>query len=97
MIVRNGYYLCTDSGVEKVPKDSPFFFENNYEEPIWCLVDAADAPAGLPSELAGIWKWGVVPIYVTSPSCERWKKLHQSKTRYIGLMNPWTREEIYGS
>lgn len=94
MLLQNGYYLFTESGVTAVPNWSPFFWKNEYEDPPWCLIDSANSVNGIPSAMSSNKQSGVNPVYVSSPTVDRWKKLHQSKTRYLAIMNPWTREEI---
>ncbi|KAJ4471441.1 hypothetical protein J3R30DRAFT_3685772 [Lentinula aciculospora] len=97
MLLQGGiYHLFHDMGVDRVAKGSSVFtnkFEG-FSEPPWCLIDSADAPDGIPRSVVGIGLSGVNPIYISSPNNSRWSKLHQSRTKYVAIMNPWTEKEL---
>lgn len=89
---RGKFIRFTESGVSE-DTDAPDF-EHLLPEPLWCFIDSAEAPQGIPVGMSGHGLPGVFPIYVSSPHEPRWKKLQQSKTRVNFIMNPWTWEEM---
>ncbi|KAJ4471425.1 hypothetical protein J3R30DRAFT_3341147 [Lentinula aciculospora] len=97
MLLQGGiYHLFHDIGVDRVAKGSSVFTNKfkGFSEPPWCLIDSADAPDGIPRSVVGIGLSGVNPIYISSPNNSRWSKLHQSRTKYVAIMNPWTEKEL---
>lgn len=80
-------YFFSDAGVEAI--ESEDFPHPPYT---WCLVDSAEAdrlPTSIYHKLHKLF-----PIYVTSPSEERWSKLHQLRLPRLIIMNPWTKAEL---
>jgi hypothetical protein len=78
--------------VEGVFGQPELFRGPNYKVVIWTLVDSGDSDL-LNSELTASGSRRFV-IYTTSPSPSRWEKLHQTMTRRVCVMNPWTKAEI---
>ena len=82
--------LFVEEGVYQAPDNfRPSFFHKF----VWTIVDSDDSKEGIPT--------GLVPhgtrlfmIYSTSPSKERWKRLHKTTSTIRIIMNTWTRTEI---
>jgi hypothetical protein len=83
-------YRLSKSGVHIIEQD----FLSRVPEPMWCIIDSAESPTGIPQSMMEIFSPGNFPIYVSSPAKRRWEKLDQSKTRHVIIMNPWTMEEM---
>ncbi|KAM6496569.1 hypothetical protein JOM56_007042 [Amanita muscaria] len=84
-------WLFVEEGVFKQPTS---FQPQCYNTVIWTLVDSVDAPSGPPIGLITHGSQHFV-IYTTTPTPSTWEKLHQSMTRVVCVMNPWTRAEIH--
>jgi hypothetical protein len=92
-IARGHWYLFSARGVDCFSK-APEEFGRTQSGVAWVFIDSMEAKDGLPIDLTGDQSDGVFPIYTTSPESSRWKSLHQSKTRSVIYMNPWSWEEI---
>ncbi|PFH47425.1 hypothetical protein AMATHDRAFT_6767 [Amanita thiersii Skay4041] len=95
ILYRQGrYYSFTNSGVSTKDCSDQFRTQVGAENVLWCFVDSADSPDGLPTALSGHGLPGILPIYISSPTESRWSNCQQSRHVYLAVMNPWTWEEI---
>ncbi|KAF8310229.1 hypothetical protein F5887DRAFT_1067704 [Amanita rubescens] len=82
--------LFVEEGVYRSPHNfSPSFFHKF----VWTVVDSDESKEGIQSNLVPHGT-RLFMIYSTSPSKERWKRLHKTVSVMNIIMNPWTRTEI---
>src|SRR5271154_347405 len=81
-------YLFVEEGVYKVPDRFHAF-----KVFVWTLVDSDEAQDGVPGYLV-MQDTSHFVIYTTSPSKDRWSRLHKTVRTEIVIMNPWKRKEI---
>jgi hypothetical protein len=79
-------YLFVE-GVYKVPDEFQAF-----QVFVWTLVDSDEAKDGVPEDLVTHKRHFI--IYCTSPSQERWRRLHKTVPEDIFSMNPGKSKEI---
>lgn len=84
---KDGIFLFDKFGVSKVHD----LFA--VPESCWCFIDSSESTEGIPSRMTSASFKGF-PIYVSSPTELRWKRLYQSMLVEVFLMNPWTWQEI---
>jgi hypothetical protein len=84
-------WLFVDEGVFQQPTT---FQGRYYQTRVWTLVDSVDTLSGPPIGLIAHGTQHFV-VYTTSPTASSWNKLHQSMSRTICVMNPWTKAEIH--
>lgn len=87
---RSVIYLFCSQGVLLVP---PTFTFSKFSPPIWTIIDSVQSPSGIPTDMVPF-PPGVFPIYITSPTPERWAGISQSWTCHHLVMNAWTKAEI---
>ena len=81
-------YLFVEEGAYKVPDEFQAF-----QAFVWTLVDSDDSKDGVPEDLV-THNTRHFLIYCTSPSQERWRRLHKTVSEEIVIMNPWKSKEI---
>lgn len=83
-------YLFVEEGVYQAPDRFP---SNYFHKFVWTVVDSDESKEGVPPHLVPH-NTRLFAIYSTSPSKERWKRLHKTTREHKIFMNPWTRTEI---
>ena len=83
-------YLFVEEGVYVLPDK---FGASDFQFWVWTLVDSDEAGEGVPHRFVGH-ETRHFAIYSTSPSKERWSRLHKTVRNQVFIMNPWKREEI---
>ena len=86
---RTYFYLFVKEGVYGMPDD---FQKAHFEQFIWTLVDCDEAQ-GVPESLVPHGTQLFV-IFSTTPSRDRWSRLHKTVRPITAIMNPWKRKEI---
>jgi hypothetical protein len=84
---RKARYLFVEEGVYQVPEEF-----HDFETFVWTLVDS-DEEDKVPENLVMRHTRHFV-IYCTSPSRDRWSRLHKTVRNVIVIMNPWKCKEI---
>ncbi len=77
-----------EEGVYKVPEEF-----QDFEFFVWTLVDSDYAKGGILEDLV-MQDTRHFLIYCTSPSQDRWSRLHKTVHDDIFIMNPWKSKEI---
>lgn len=70
------------------------FLQMEYKTMIWTLIDSDNSPSG---SIPGEFIFHQTPfflVFTTSPTEERWSRLHKTVSVRVIVMNPWTRSEI---
>ncbi|KAK2464475.1 hypothetical protein APHAL10511_003454 [Amanita phalloides] len=81
-------YLFVEEGVYKVPDEF-----HDFTVFVWTLVDSDEDEGGVPENLVMRHTRHSV-IYCSSPSRDRWSRLHKTVRHYNFIMNPWKSKEI---
>ena len=82
-------HLFVKEGVYEMPDD---FQRAQLKQFIWTLVDSDEARE-VPSDLVPL-HTPLFVIFSTSPSGDRWSRLHKTVYERCLIMNPWKRKEI---
>jgi hypothetical protein len=89
-LYRGSYFLFVEEGVFAMGSrvDQTYF-----EGVVWTLVDSDESPKGVPPHLVPQ-NTCLFVIFTTSPSNQRWSRMHKTVRTAVLLMNPWTKAEI---
>jgi di/tricarboxylate transporter len=85
------YYLFVQEGVYEMAADFPLA---SFKSTVWTLIDSHESSSGAPLEVV-LNGTRLFVIYATSPTTERWRRLHKIVHERVVTMNPWTRDEIH--